>query len=950
MPSKMFKLFLQGVFVTIFLFACKTTSTIRSLNVTNGIDVTCADGTKVTNFLYCPNGNPTSPPKSTPTSIPFAYRGATGLYSSDSITKAYWGMYDTGLLHALYDHNSSKFGTSTNYKTRGNVTLLGWGVAAISASGDFAGLQTKVLKNDAQAKVATHTGITDSDFEILSNYNPLVHGANVVKYYISQSLLQRDTGNNIICSSGGVWTNNACTLGTKQLIPNAFHSTTVASLISAMPVTAANSYHNNFYTTMGFSNAKIHSNILTDPRTSATSGFVTFSDRFTNSLNVMKEKSSTILYDYYTHFNDNAPIVGSALSNFFTTIQKTGYTTVLPLGIGIKDSSGTVYANKEQKYLNNIHYTASNPTSFASRAMSSMTHFLDRTTHNMAMNSLQKSAPVVAVPVMNYGDFTSNKLNYYLPCTGYNAGALKNIALSVPMSYQSIVYHYSSTDTNGFIQAGMAGYNKDFASGTPLMNPDRQASATLTALIASVQSQSGVTGRDALRQVAYHSTPLYGTEETFTGSSFGTDSQVHGTTTAKSYFRPKMIVGTTANYASILSVAGNVPTESDQANFVTGTTNEDKVASITSHDILIKNGTTIHQLNDIYIGKAVLSNAIGTTQAVAKIIQYTSPVAHDNDEKPAYTGYYYCFAGESDSSCVNPSRRIASNVFGFGMVNYRLMASGIVGMEAIVRNPGSSAVVLSSPSVSSTGVLSSPAFGNSLTRESLSVNVNSKNIAGETWNDIEDGRFRVSYARNARQPFNSLNVSNTYWSNNGFQSYNFNYGFGKLAMNLSSVNTGGKVNKNDALFGSRFEDLQLKQMHAKNMYGVIVDGSSSVDTTNLFYSGHLMGWNVNARTKFIPGIDGDKDYDNNLQFQNGMMSSSIFYNPFIALTSNYGNAKSFDISKKFRNGLQFDIYTIYGSTNISSNIYQNTHIENSSNLSQTLPHVFMRKGESLRQI
>ena len=59
-------------------------------------------------------------------------------------------------------------------------------------------------------------------------------------------------------------------------------------------------------------------------------------------------------------------------------------------------------------------------------------------------------------------------------------------------------------------------------------------------------------------------------------------------------------------------------------------------------------------------------------------------------------------------------------------------------------------------------------------------------------------------------------------------------------MNLSSVNTGGKVNKNDALFGSRFEDLQLKQMHAKNMYGVIVDGRSSVDTTNLFYSGHLI--------------------------------------------------------------------------------------------------------------
>ncbi|MDA0617321.1 MAG: hypothetical protein O3A66_01200, partial [Proteobacteria bacterium] len=963
---------MRGVVILMYFASCKTSTTVRSLSSSTDLTVTCSDGvTIVTSLSNCPS---TTPPVIV-ASLPFAYRGAIG-QNNNTVSLSYMGLYDAGLLHAIYDHNSTTYGTTANRTNRQDIVLMGWGVAAKQTSDNFINLKTQTIANTSSSLVCT-PNVTDW-IDMDSTYHPLLLGTNVEKYYVHTDISPSEYQ---------------------------YESTAFASLIASLSPSTANSDHDKLYTGIGFSNAKIHSQNLIDVTsndgtysalTTAAQMYTKFSDMATAVPN-----ATLFVYDYHTDFLTDASKVRTALimnpaiyntdgsvllNDSFLGINATNKVLVLPLGDSVNSSNGAALTVKNEKFLNNVAYvdntpnvkyddgTPTNYTSFAARVLAG-TDYLDRA--KTSITDPTKSTPVVAIPVMNYGDFTgtgdNKKLNYYIPQTSYGAGVLRNVSLSVPISYQTMVYYYDYNDgtrtkynETGNMRAGMAGFDKNYGNTGSLLAPHRQASATLTALIASVQSAQGVVARNALRQVAYHSTPMYGknTGSTYTATddiltaTQSVTTQTHGTGTYKEYLIPNLIIVNKSNVnnlidafnSSTFAANSSVDQKNTTLSTVTLSTSTDintadtadavtiggQTANITSHDVIVKSGTKIIAMNDIYVGKTVVtgydnSTGVQTTGTVAEIreISANNP-AHDDDENPKYTGYYFCLANEADATCANPNRRIASNVFGFGMVNYRTFGQALA-LESIIRNQGASNTVSSSGEA---GMVTSMAFGDAFASKELSVNIRGQNDAGETWDEVQDGRFRVTHDT-VQSPFNSMLTSNAFQSQNSVKSYMFDIGGNAFSANISGRNI-STTQDSATLKGTRFSDMNLEEHRARNFYGVIADTDAQAGRfSNVGYSGNLMGINFVVRSNFQPGLDIEKISGT----QNNVLErASVHYNPYTALTSNQFDAQSFAMNTNISNFIKLGMATTVGKSNFgNTNIYQGIiAVDNSTNLSQTL--------------
>ncbi len=896
------------LFALVVIQSCKTSSVVRSLASLpsqlgydcNGVQVASAEFCTSTSDLFSPN------------TLPLSYRGVIGknLNTGTNSSQSYWGAYDTGLLHAIYDHNSYN---TTNKNNRADIIMIGWGVAAKSSSGAFANLSTQTVANN-DANLAT-SGDTSSWIDMSSSYYPLIQGTNIIKYYT-------DNTTNV-----------------------AYNSTPTASLINAITPTTDN---NKQYTSIGFSNEKIHNQVL---------GISYTAEQIRDTFNSMSSYGNLFFYDFNTHFVNNAPNVRKAIfddTNSFFKQNSTGKVMVIPLGEGVADTSGTE-TSKNEKFLNNVFYTGSNYTSFAARVIPE--DYLIKDSDHIGLMDPKKSVPVVAIPVMNYGEFDSNnKLKYYIPEDSYNAGALKNISLSVPVSYQSVVYYYDKSANK--MRTTMAGFNESYGtSGNATLGVARQASAILTAIIGNVQSGKSITTRDALRSIAFQSTPMYGEVASYTSGALPTEAIVHGTDTLKEYFRPKLIDVTTANVATLLDQAAK-PTNTtgvgtsyaDQGNTnntivdadlkTNGSYDNTKIgeaiSKITSHDIVVKDGSTIIAMNDVWVGKTVIPgyNADGTAKEAKPIdrimLSTSSETSHDRDKNATYTGYYFCLSGETDAQCKSPYRRIASNVYGFGMLNYRML-TGVYNLESVVRTTNSSSVA----SVSDTEMIISPAFGDSLGSQTLSVQIQGSNLAGETWDNVEDGRFRMSLTQSTSS-FNSLFTSKAYQSYNQVQSYNFSTGLNSsFAFNLSSSNVFSLKDPNNPLSNSRFGDMVHNVSQFRNSFGVIASESGVKNNiSNIAYSGGIAGLDFSLRSNFQPGLEINKVSNTNL---NMMQKSSIYFNPFIALTSNQFNAHAFVVGKSFTNGFGINFSTTYGKANFTGqNLDWWNSVENSPNVAHAI--------------
>jgi hypothetical protein len=899
------------LFALLVIQSCKTSSVVRSLASLpsqlgydcNGVQVASAEFCTLTSDLFSPN------------TLPLSYRGVIGknLNTDTNSSQSYWGAYDTGLLHAIYDHNSYN---TTNKNNRADIIMIGWGVAAKSSSGAFANLSTQTVANN-DANLATSSG-TSSWIDMSASYYPLIQGTNIIKYYT-------DNTTNV-----------------------AYNSTPTASLITAITPTTDNNDNNKQYTSIGFSNEKIHNQVLGTSYTT---------EQIRDTFNSMSSYGNLFFYDFNTHFVNNAPNVRSAIfddTNSFFKQNSTDKVMVIPLGEGVADATGTE-TSKNQKFLNNVFYTGSNYTSFAARVIPET--YLIRNSTQISLMDPKKSVPVVAIPVMNYGEFdTDNKLKYYIPEDSYNAGALKNIALSVPVSYQSVVYYYDKSSNK--MRTTMAGFNESYGtSGNATLGVARQASAILTAIIGNVQSGKSITTRDALRSIAFQSTPMYGEVVTdYSSGALPTEAIVNGTGTLKEYFRPKLISIPAANVAALLDQAakptntpgvgtsyadqGNTNSVISDANLKTNGSYDntkigEAISKITSHDVVVKNGDNIIVMNDVWVGKNIITgyNTDGTAKTgnIDRIISLSSgETLHDRDKNATYTGYYFCLSGETDAQCKSPYRRIASNVYGFGMLNYRML-TGVYNLESVVRTTNSSSVA----SVSDTEMIVSPAFGDSLGSQTLAVQIQGANLAGETWSTVEDGRFRMSLTHSTSS-FNSLFTSKAYQSANQVQSYNFATGLNSsFAFNLSSSNVFLLKDPNSPLSNSRFGDMVHNVSQFRNSFGVIASESGVKNNiSNVAYSGGVAGLDFSLRSNFQPGLEINKVSNTNL---NIMQKSSIYFNPFVALTSNQFNAHAFVVGKSFANGFGVNFSTTYGKANFTGqNLDLWNSVENSPNIAHAI--------------
>ena len=890
--------------LSLALFGCKTASTLRNISSDMSNNYTCSDGTIVAIPALC---NSTLVPRDV-SYVPWVYRAMTGQYYN-AVPQTYLSFYDTGLLHAVYDFTYPINGATKVVNTSpNNVVLMGWGVASkTGGGGTFPNLKVQVPRNSATSIINSAinwVALNDSSI-------PLVEGANAIRY----------------CESG-----QTCST------PTSYNSTEFASMISGYAPSSSDA--NYWFTSMGFSNAKTNWMTL--------DGSV---DNFqiATRFNSMASVSNLFAYDWDTPFSGGTDSLRGALfmnpvsSRDITQVQQgfflanpTAKVLVIPVGQPIQSVNGTKYTSLNNNvYLNNLYYvsTMTQPTSFAARLIPEG-DYLDRWKNSIV--DPNKSMPVVALPVMNLGGFTNNKLQYYLPDTSYNAGAVSNVTLSVPVSPYQVVYYYDSVSGN--IRSGMAGFSSDWKNtGNRIMSSDRQAAATLTAAIANVQNAkyggTSLTMHDALVTIAKQSTPMYGdvldaSNNPVTNianaartTTFVTDSNT--TTTGLAGYRPRTLV---INKANLPSFPSGTPANANEKNpLLLALTNASsdlnvgqQIARITSHDVVVMDNNTIIAMNDIYRTKDVIMgyNADGTTQmgVVDRIIYAASSTNHDKESNPTYYAFYFCKSGESDDSCRQPVRRIASRVFGFGMLNLRSLSTSTLD-TVILRAPAAK-------SVAQSGIVSSPAFGDIFSTQSFTIQTSNSNLAGEKWTEYVDARNRVDSTANSI-PFSSLFLSNAYYSNINNKYYNFGLGMGTFGMNLSSINSYSSTDSTNPLANSRFSDLTPMLSPARNAFGVIADSTSVANNiSNVSYEGKIAGVSFAFRANYMPGLDIRDSANVGLNF---LRFASLNYNPFTALVSNSYNAQGFLMEKSFYNGLKVGFGTVFGSSNFnSSTLYNNS--------------------------
>ena len=226
------------------------------------------------------------------------------------------------------------------------------------------------------------------------------------------------------------------------------------------------------------------------------------------------------------------------------------------------------------------------------------------------------------------------------------------------------------------------------------------------------------------------------------------------------------------------------------------------------------------------------------------------------------------------------------------------------------------------------------AFGDAFASKELSVNIRGQNDAGETWDEVQDGRFRVTHDT-VQSPFNSMLTSNAFQSQNSVKSYMFDIGGNAFSANISGRNI-STTQDSATLKGTRFSDMNLEEHRARNFYGVIADTDAQAGRfSNVGYSGNLMGINFAVRSNFQPGLDIEKISGT----QNNVLErASVHYNPYTALTSNQFDAQSFAMNTNISNFIKLGMATTVGKSNFgNTNIYQGIiAVDNSTNLSQTL--------------
>jgi hypothetical protein len=121
----------------------------------------------------------------------------------------------------------------------------------------------------------------------------------------------------------------------------------------------------------------------------------------------------------------------------------------------------------------------------------------------------------------------------------------------------------------------------------------------------------------------------------------------------------------------------------------------------------------------------------------------------------------------------------------------------------------------------------------------------------------------------------------------------------------------------------------------RNSFGVIASESGVKNNiSNIAYSGGVAGLDFSLRSNFQPGLDINKVSNTNL---NMMQKSSIYFNPFVALTSNQFNAHAFVVGKSFANGFGVNFSTTYGKANFTGqNLDWWNSVENSPNIAHAI--------------